>query len=130
MKLLIPIRLNESVISLDFIKRLIFFCFEQSHSIQISYIFLVSSSSIGKQGIAFYSLRGVNNLAGMVFRYAKEVKLIKDNPTESAFIPKNKLELEDIDGSNVSKLYLEPDELEALLEYVNKYRTIIIPPLL
>ncbi|MFB5086818.1 hypothetical protein PGC35_06285 [Psychrobacillus sp. PGGUH221] len=65
-----------------------------------------------------------------MFRYVKEVKLIKDNPTDSAFIPKNKLEIEDIDGSNVSKLYLEPDELEEFLEYVNKYRNIIISPIL
>ena len=83
-----------------------------------------------EKGCAYFTLRGIQNAAKMMFNYAKEVGLIEINPVDGAFIPKKKMTLEQVSGQDVSQLFLEAEELKEFLretdQYPNiAYRTII-----
>ena len=77
-----------------------------------------------EKGTALNTLRGVQNVAKMIFSYAKEIGLISINPVEATFIPKKKLTLEEVNGKEISKLYLETEELKQYLSIVDKHRNI------
>ncbi|MFJ8064853.1 tyrosine-type recombinase/integrase [Psychrobacillus sp. NPDC096426] len=71
------------------------------------------------------TLRGVLNVAKMMFTYAKEIGLTSINPVEAVFVPKQKIKLEEVTGEEVSKLYLETNELKVFLSFVDQYRNIM-----
>ncbi|MER1986621.1 MAG: tyrosine-type recombinase/integrase [Solibacillus sp.] len=79
---------------------------------------------------AYFTLRGTHNAAKMIFHYAKEIGLISVNPVEGVFIPKKKLAVEDVDGTAVSRLFLNTDELKEFLCEVDKHRNIFMKTLI
>ena len=78
-----------------------------------------------EKGTAYHTLRGIHNAAKMIFNYAKEVGVIGVNPVDAVFVPKKKLTLEETNGEDVSKLYLETDELKVFLNTVDGHRNIM-----
>lgn len=75
-------------------------------------------------GTALNTLRGVHNVVKMIFTYAKEIGLISINPVDATFVPKKKLKLEEVNGEEVSSLYLETGELKDYLNHVDQHRNI------
>ena len=73
---------------------------------------------------AYFTLRGIQNAAKMMFNYAKEIGLIEVNPVDGAFVPKKKMTLEQVNGQDVEQLFLESDELKEFLREVDKYPNI------
>lgn len=74
---------------------------------------------------AYYTLRGIQNAAKMMFNYAKEIGLIEINPVDGAFVPKKKMTLEQVNGQDVEQLFLESEELKEFLKEVDKYPNIV-----
>lgn len=74
---------------------------------------------------AYYTLRGIQNAAKMMFNYAKEIGLIEINPVDGAFVPKKKMTLEQVNGQDVAQLFLESEELKEFLREVDKYPNIV-----
>ncbi|WP_209783689.1 MULTISPECIES: tyrosine-type recombinase/integrase [Bacillus amyloliquefaciens group] len=67
------------------------------------------------QEYARTTISGVHTTAGMIFKYAVKVKLLKDNPVAGAVVPKKRMTVEDIESSKIEQKYLERDELEEFL---------------
>ncbi|MGF9979317.1 tyrosine-type recombinase/integrase [Viridibacillus arvi] len=82
------------------------------------------------EGSSLSTIKGINNVAQMIFKYAKEVGLIDNNPTESSFTPKPKLEIKDIQEDRIEKLFLNSDELKTFIEEVERYKSPVIRTLL
>lgn len=77
-----------------------------------------------ENGSAYFTLRGIQNAAKMMFNYAKEIGLIEINPVDGAFVPKKKMTLEQVNGEDIGQLFLESDELKEFLRETDKYRNI------
>ncbi|WP_223557050.1 tyrosine-type recombinase/integrase [Lysinibacillus sphaericus] len=78
-----------------------------------------------EKGCAYFTLRGIQNAAKMMFNYAKEIGLIEINPVDGAFVPKKKMTLEQVNGQDIARLFLESEELKEFLREVNKYPNIV-----
>lgn len=83
-----------------------------------------------RNNTAFYTIRGVHNAAKMMFRYAKELGLFETSPADAAFLPKEQLTVEEIEGENIADLYMEAEELKEFLGYLDKYPNIVIRAIL
>lgn len=69
-----------------------------------------------KLGLAHNTISGIHGTARMIFKRAMEQDLIFIDPTAYAYIPKDKLTVEDIENANVQEKYLEKDELKLFLD--------------
>ncbi len=87
-------------------------------------------NDLHKKSTSFYTIRGVHNVAKMIFKYAKELGLIEANPIDAAFLPKEQRTVEEIEGDNIKNLYLESHELKEFLSYLDKYPNIVAKTIL
>ncbi|MEK5108549.1 tyrosine-type recombinase/integrase [Cytobacillus sp. FSL K6-0129] len=69
-----------------------------------------------KRKLAHNTISGIHNTGRMIFKRAMEQDLLLIDPTEFAFIPKDKLTVEDIEGKNITERYLEKEELKEFLD--------------
>jgi integrase len=66
--------------------------------------------------LAHNTISGIHGTARMIFKRAMEQDIIMQDPTQFAFIPKDKKTVEDIENTKVEDKYLEKDELRTFLE--------------
>jgi integrase len=66
--------------------------------------------------LAHNTISGIHGTARMIFKRALEQDLILSDPTQFAFIPKDKKTVEDIESTNVQDKYLEKEELKLFLD--------------
>jgi integrase len=69
-----------------------------------------------KEQLAHNTISGIHGTARMIFKRAMEQDLLLADPTEYAFIPKDKKTVEDIENQKVEDKYLEKHELKAFLD--------------
>ncbi|USK34167.1 Arm DNA-binding domain-containing protein [Bacillus sp. F19] len=69
-----------------------------------------------KEQLAHNTISGIHGTAKMIFKRALEQDLLLADPTEYAFIPKDKKTVEDIENQKVEEKYLEKHELKDFLE--------------
>ncbi|WP_431814318.1 tyrosine-type recombinase/integrase [Bacillus paralicheniformis] len=74
-----------------------------------------------EQGYARNTIYGVHTTAGMIFRYAVRVKLLKESPVSGTSVPKKRLTIEDIENNKIEEKYLEKEELEEFLLTVKEF---------
>ncbi|MCE4092819.1 tyrosine-type recombinase/integrase [Priestia megaterium] len=66
--------------------------------------------------LAHNTISGIHGTARMIFKRAMEQDLIVSDPTQFAFIPKDKTTVEDIENTKVEDKYLEKHELKLFLD--------------
>lgn len=76
-------------------------------------------------GRSHSTIKMVHATARMIFAKALEEKVIKVNPTSSAFIPQKKLTVEEIENVEVEDMYLEVDELKEFLKETDNYGNLV-----
>jgi len=59
--------------------------------------------------------------ANMIFNYAVQHKIIKENPTKRATIPEKVLTVEEIENNSIEETYFEKEELEEFLRAVDQH---------
>lgn len=69
-----------------------------------------------KEKLAHNTISGIHGTARMIYKRAMEQDLLLADPTEYAFIPKDKKTVEDIENKKVEDKYLEKYELKAFLD--------------
>lgn len=69
--------------------------------------------------LARTTVQGINNCAGMIFKFAKRNKLMKELPNEDVVIPKKRKSVDEIKKDNIAEKYLEHIELEDFFEKLN-----------
>jgi len=69
-----------------------------------------------KEQLAHNTISGIHGTARMIYKRAMEQDLLLADPTEYAFIPKDKKTVEDIENKKVEDKYLEKYELKAFLD--------------
>ncbi|BCC50907.1 MULTISPECIES: tyrosine-type recombinase/integrase [Bacillaceae] len=69
-----------------------------------------------KEQLAHNTISGIHGTARMIYKRAIEQDLLLADPTEYAFIPKDKKTVEDIENKKVEDKYLEKYELKAFLD--------------
>lgn len=69
------------------------------------------------------SIQQIHSVAKLVFRYACECDIIKNNPTAYAKIPKQKLTIDDLENNHELPKYLEKSELQLFLDTIKEYDT-------
>lgn len=69
-----------------------------------------------KDNLAHNTISGIHGTARMIFKRAMEQDLIFYDPTQYAFIPKDKKTVEDIENTKVEDKYLEKHELKLFLD--------------
>ncbi|MBD8026464.1 site-specific integrase [Ureibacillus sp. Re31] len=67
------------------------------------------------------TVSGVHTTAGMIFKYAVKDKLIKDNPTTGAVLPKKRKTVEEIESEPLDEGYLTTEEVNDFLDAVTKH---------
>lgn len=67
------------------------------------------------------TISGVHTTANMIFKYAVQHKLRKDNPCEGAVIPKKSVTVEEIEKTPIEEKYMERHELEEFLKTVDEH---------
>lgn len=72
------------------------------------------------QGLSDSTREGINRTARMIFRKALELELIKKDPTEFAYVKKDKKTIEQLEEEEVPK-YLEKEELALFLKTAKQY---------
>jgi len=75
-------------------------------------------NDLAKEEYAVNTMNGVNTCAGMIFKYAKRNKLIKDNPREDAVVPKKRKTIESVKDNQIENKYMEGKELDEFLTAV------------
>ncbi|TYS83524.1 tyrosine-type recombinase/integrase [Rossellomorea aquimaris] len=70
------------------------------------------------QGYSDSTREGINRTGRMIFRKALELELIKKDPTEFAYVKKDKKTIEQLEEEEIPK-YLEKEELALLLKTAN-----------
>ncbi|WP_027410337.1 site-specific integrase [Anoxybacteroides tepidamans] len=66
--------------------------------------------------LAHSTISGIHSTARMIFKRAMEQDLILQDPTQYAFIPKDKKTVEDIENTKIQEQYLEKHELKLFLD--------------
>jgi len=66
--------------------------------------------------LAHNTISGIHGTARMIFKRAMEQDLIVSDPSQFAFIPKDKKTVEDIENTKVEDKYLEKHELKLFLD--------------
>ncbi|WP_307894015.1 tyrosine-type recombinase/integrase [Bacillus swezeyi] len=74
-----------------------------------------------EQGYARNTVKGVHVTAGLIFKYAIRVNLLKDSPVSGATVPKKRLTVEEIENNKIEEKYLEKEEIEEFLLAVKKF---------
>ncbi len=69
-----------------------------------------------KEKLAHNTISGIHGTGRMIFKRAMEQDLILLDPTEYAFIPKDKQTVEDIENQSIVDKYLEKHELKLFLD--------------
>lgn len=69
-----------------------------------------------KEKLAHNTISGIHGTGRMIFKRALEQDYLLVDPTEFAFIPKDKKTVEDIENQKVEEKYLEKHELKDFLE--------------
>ncbi|KGX84321.1 MULTISPECIES: site-specific integrase [Pontibacillus] len=72
-------------------------------------------NDLKEQGYSDSTREGINRTGRMIFRKALELELIKKDPTEFAYVKKDKKTIEQLEEEEVPK-YLEKEELALFLE--------------
>ncbi|MBD8521846.1 site-specific integrase [Lysinibacillus fusiformis] len=67
------------------------------------------------------TLSGINGTAKMIFKYARELGIIHNDPTEFAKLPKKIKTVEEIENENVQDVYFEKHELKEFLDSALEY---------
>lgn len=62
----------------------------------------------------------IHTSTNLVFKYAREVKLLKDIPSENIKLPREKKTIEDIENDSIQGKFLEKEELEEFLLMAKK----------
>ncbi|WP_252503231.1 tyrosine-type recombinase/integrase [Sporosarcina sp. Marseille-Q4943] len=81
-------------------------------------------------GRSHSTIKMIHATARMIFGKAHEDKVIKVNPTSTAFIPQKKLTVEEIENEDVESMYLEPEELGMFLRETDRYKNYVYVALL
>lgn len=71
-----------------------------------------------EENYSYKSLQLVHVVSRLIFKYACECDIIKNNPMIYAKIPKHKISVEDLETTSDIPKYLEKDELNIFLEYI------------
>lgn len=66
-------------------------------------------------GYSHNTMKGINRTGKMIFRKALELELIKKDPTEFAYLKKDKKSIDDFEENEIPK-YMEKDELAIFLK--------------
>lgn len=61
------------------------------------------------------TLEGIHGTARMIFKKARQLEIIKKDPTEFAYIPKEKKTVEDLENEEELPKYMEKEELASFL---------------
>ncbi|MGN7403511.1 tyrosine-type recombinase/integrase [Cytobacillus praedii] len=69
-----------------------------------------------KEQLAHNTISGIHGTGRMIFKRAMEQDYLLTDPSEFAFIPKDKKTVEDIENQKVEEKYLEKHELKTFLE--------------
>jgi integrase len=69
-----------------------------------------------KENLSYRTISGIHGTARMIFKRAMEQDLIMTDPTQYAFIPKDKKTVEDIENTKIEDKYLEKHELKLFLD--------------
>ena len=77
-------------------------------------------TSLKNEGLAHNTISGIHGTARMIFKRAMEQDILSQDPTEYAYIPKDKKTVEDIENTNVEEKYLEKHELKLFLDTAEK----------
>jgi len=72
------------------------------------------------KGLAYNTILGIHGTARMIFKYAMKQDTIVRDPSQFAFIPKDKLTVEEIENTDKKDLYFEKEELQLLLNVAEK----------
>lgn len=76
-------------------------------------------------GRSHSTIKMVHATGRMIFSKALEEKVIKVNPTASAFIPQKKITVEEIENDEIEDMYLEVDELKEFLKETDNYGNLV-----
>lgn len=71
-------------------------------------------------GYSGNTISGINATAGMIFKLAIEWKLIKEDPSDGARIPKDKVTVEELENKEEIPKYLEKEELALFLKFAEE----------
>lgn len=66
--------------------------------------------------LSYNTLTNVHGTAKQVFKYAKEKKILLDDPTEFTIVPKRIKTVEEIENETITDTYFEKHELKAFLD--------------
>jgi integrase len=69
-----------------------------------------------KKELSYKTISGIHGTSRMIFKRAMEQDVIMNDPTEYAFIPKDKKTVEDIENAKIEDKYLEKHELKLFLD--------------
>ncbi|MFX3673325.1 MAG: tyrosine-type recombinase/integrase [Paenisporosarcina sp.] len=72
------------------------------------------------KGLAYNTISGIHGTARMIFKYSMKQDIIIKDPSEFAFIPKDKVTVEDIENTEIKDLFLEKEELQLFLNAAEK----------
>jgi len=66
------------------------------------------------------TLTGIHRTARMIFKKAIELKILKEDPTQYAKLPKRRKSVKELENESKVPKYFEKDELETFLKYANE----------
>lgn len=72
-------------------------------------------NDLKKRGYAQNTIDGAHRTGRMIFKKAVEMEVIKKDPTEFTYVPKQQITIEELEGQNVLPNYLEKNELQYFL---------------
>ncbi|UII56238.1 site-specific integrase [Cytobacillus spongiae] len=72
-------------------------------------------NDLKKRGYAQNTIDGAHRTGRMIFKKAVELEVIKKDPTEFTYVPKQQLTIEELEEQNVLPNYLEKNELQHFL---------------
>lgn len=73
-------------------------------------------NALKKEGLAHNTISGIHSTGRQVFKRGREQNIIAIDPTEFAYIPKDKKTVEDIENAIIEESYLEKHELKLFLD--------------
>jgi integrase len=78
-------------------------------------------NDLKKRGYAQNTIDGAHRTGKMIFKKAVEMEVIKKDPTDFTYVPKQQKTIEELEGKKDIPKYLEKDELHRFLTVAKKY---------
>ncbi|MCK9326100.1 MAG: site-specific integrase [Bacteroidales bacterium] len=78
-------------------------------------------NSLKEKGYADNTIDGIHRTGRMIFKRAVELKVIKEDPTEYAIVPKTMATVDDLEKENEIPKYLEKEELAVFLRAAKEH---------